>query len=186
MRGPVALRCFGLLVCLLAGCGGGDSTTSSTPATTVPPTPTLANLSATVSSPQDGTNIACTDPVLVTVTLTNTAPATVSVSGIRRHQTSILGGCTPLNDFTYPTITSSIGTGSAAVMNNTQLFYPGSGCCSRYPCSGFCQVGFSFTVLTSLGEVNAGVIVYGLTWNNQCAACSSTFRFGALSCPTRM
>jgi hypothetical protein len=185
MSRTVALRFLGWLVFPLAGCGGGNSTTSSIPATTVPPTASLSNLSATVSSPQNGTNITCTDPVFVTVVLTNTAPATVTVSGIRRHQTSVLGDCGTTDDFTYPTITQSIGTGSAAVMNNTQLFYPGSGCCSSYPCSGFCQVGFSFTVLTSMGEVNAGVFTYGLTFNNQCAKCSSAFGLGAASCPSR-
>lgn len=186
MTKPVALRFSGLLLSLLAGCGGGSSSTSSTPPTTVPPATSLTNLSATLSSPQNGTNITCTDPVLVTVVLTNTAPATVAVSGIRRHQTSVLGDCDAIPDFTYPTITPSIGTGSAAVMNNTQLFYPGSGCCLSYPCNWFCQVGYSFTVLTSLGEVNAGVITYGITFNNQCAKCSSTSSLGALSCPTRM
>jgi hypothetical protein len=184
MTRSVALRSSGLLAFLLAGCGGGSGTTSSTPATTAPPAASLTNLSATVSSPQNGTNIACTDPTLVTVILTNTAHATVAVSGIRRHQISVLGDCTTVEDYTYPTITTSIGTGSAAVMNNTQLFYPGSGCCSRFPCSAFCQVGFSLTVLTSVGEVNAGVITYGITFNNQCVPCASTSSLGARSCPS--
>lgn len=184
MTNPVALRVFGALTLLLAGCGGSNGISSSTTTTTVPATASLANLSATVSSQQDGTNVVCTDPVRVTVNLTNTAHATVLVTGIRRHQTSVLGDCNTVDDFTYPTITTSIGTGSAAVLNNTQLFYPGSGCCSRFPCSAFCQVGFSFTVMTSVGEVNAGVITYGLTFNNQCAQCSSS-SLGALNCPSR-
>jgi hypothetical protein len=71
------------------------------------------------------------------------------------------------------------------VMNHTQLFYPGSGCCNGFPCSAFCRVGFSFTVLTSVGELYAGVITYGLTFNNHCAKCSSTSSFGALNCPAR-
>jgi hypothetical protein len=182
MRKPVALRFLGLLVSLLAGCGGGSSTTSSTPSTTVPPPASLSDLSATVSSPQNGTNIACTDQAFVTVVLTNTAHSSVSVSGIRRHQTS--GDCT-VPDYTYPTIQPYIGTGSAAVMNNEPVFHPYSGCCNRYPCSGFCQVGFSFTVLTRLGDVGAGVITFGVTFNNQCPQCSSTSSLGALSCPTR-
>lgn len=185
MRRLLALRFLGSTACLLAGCGGGTSTTSSTPATTLPPTASIANLSATVSSPQNGTNVACTDPVFATVLLTNTAPATVAITGIRRHQTSVLGDCNTLDDFTYPTITTSIGTGSAAVMNNTQLFYPGSGCCFDYPCRAFCQVGFSFTVLTSVGEVNAGVITYGIEFSNQCARCSSSFRAAAPGCRTK-
>ncbi|HXK12222.1 MAG TPA: hypothetical protein VMT70_21465 [Vicinamibacteria bacterium] len=185
MRRPVALRFSALLVSLLSGCGG-NSTTASTPATTMPPTPTLANLSATLSSPQDGTNIACTDPAFVTIVLTNTAHATVSISGIRRHQTSVVGNCTTVPDHTYPAIDPSIGTGSAAVLNHTQLFYPGSGCCSSFPCDDFCQVGFSFTVLTSLGEVNAGTITYGISFSNQCAACASASSLAAPSCPSRV
>ncbi len=70
-------------------------------------------------------------------------------------------------------------------MNHTQLFYPGSGCCNSYPCDFFCQVGFSFTVLTSVGELYAGVITYGLTFNDRCAKCASTSGFGAATCPTK-
>ena len=69
---------------------------SSTPPTTLTPPPaTLADLSATVTSPQFNTNLNCTDNVSATITLMNKARGSVTVSGVRAENRVVSGRCTP-------------------------------------------------------------------------------------------
>jgi hypothetical protein len=69
---------------------------SSTPPTTLTPPPaTLADLSATVDSPQASSNISCTDNVFLTVTLRNAARSSVSVSAVRVEHTVLSGELLP-------------------------------------------------------------------------------------------
>jgi hypothetical protein len=167
------------------GGGGGSSTPATQPPATLPPTASLADLSATVTSAQQGKVLNCKEPALITVALTNRARALVSVSGVRRHQSSVSGGCTSTNDFTYNVTNPAVGTGTADVLNAQQLFSNGVGCCrAGSSCSGSCHVGFTFTVLTSVGEVNAGAIDYGIVFE-RCSVCSSFQGFGAAVCPTQ-
>lgn len=63
--------------------GHGSSTTASTTTTTLPPTASLANLSATVTSAQKGAFVNCNELAYFTVSLTNTAPALVYVTGVQ-------------------------------------------------------------------------------------------------------
>jgi hypothetical protein len=160
------------------------ATASPTP-TTLPPRASLANLSATVTSPQEGAVLNCNQPAFVTVSLTNTAPALVFVSGVRRHQTSVAGTCGSVPDFTYPVVDSLVGTGSADVLHNQVLFNGTVGCCEPPGgCGGSCNVQFSFTVVTSVGEVNAGLIDYGIVFNG-CALCTSFAGFNGAGCPAK-
>jgi hypothetical protein len=165
--------------------GHGSSTPGTTTTTTLPPTASLANLSATVTSPQGGTVLNCNQPAYITVSLTNTAPALVYIRGVRLHTTSVGAGCTGVPDFTYPVTNSQVGTGTADVLNNQLLFTGGVGCCEVRPgCSGSCPFQFSFTVLTSVGEVSAGFIDFRVVFNG-CPVCTSFAGFSSASCPAK-
>jgi hypothetical protein len=167
-------------VALAAGHGSNPAGTTTT--TTVPPTASLANLSATVASPQQGTSLNCNQSAFFTVSLTNTAHALVFVSGVRLHSASVVGNCTGGPDFTYEVTNSQLGTGTADVINNQELFNGGVGCCiSRPGCSGSCHFQYSFTVLTSVGEVPAGSIDFGVVFDG-CSVCRG---FRAASCPAK-
>jgi hypothetical protein len=159
--------------------GHGSSAAATTTTTTVPPTASLANLSAIATSPQQGTVLNCNQPAFLTVSLTNTARALVFVSGVRIHSTSVVGNCTGGADFTYEVTNSQVGTGTADVLNNQELFNGGVGCCiSRPGCSGSCHFQYSFTVLTSVGEVPAGSIDFGVVFDG-CSVCRG---FSTASC----
>ncbi len=165
---------------------GHGSSTAATTTTTLPPTASLANLSATVTSPQEGAVLNCNQPAFFTVSLTNTAHALVFITGVRLHQTSVVGACSALPDFTYPVTNSQVGTGTADVLNGQAFFSGGGvGCCPPgVRCGGSCHVQFSFTVLTSVGEVNAGLIDYSIVFNG-CSVCTSAAGFRAVSCPAK-
>jgi hypothetical protein len=171
-------------VAALAG-GHGSSTAAPTTTTTVPPTANLANLSATVTSPQQGAILNCNQEAFFTVSLTNTAHALVYITGVRLHQSYVDAACGALPDFTYQVTNSQIGTGTADVLNNQLLSRGGVGCCTPRPgCSGSCHVQFSFTVLTSVGEVTAGFLDYSIVFNG-CSVCLSAAEFGAVSCSVK-
>jgi hypothetical protein len=163
--------------------GHGSNTVAATTTTTLPPAVSLTNLSATVTSPQNGAVLNCNQPAFFTVSLTNTAHALVFVSGVRLHQTSVTGACGGLPDFTYAVTNSQVGTGTADVLNNESFSSGGVGCCPGGPgrCGGSCHVQFSFTVLTSVGEVSAGLIDYGIVFDG-CSVCTG---FNSASCPAK-
>jgi hypothetical protein len=171
----------GIGVAVAAGSGG-----SSTPPTTLtPPAATLADLSASVVSPQFNTNLICTENVSATVSLTNRARSSVTVSGVRSENKVTSGRCNPGPPFIDVPLVSSVGPGSTATLRNGPLFTGGSGCCNSAGfCDGrdFCQFQQVFTILTSVGELNAGAIGFGVTFKG-CVICSSSaaqaFRCGS-------
>jgi hypothetical protein len=161
------------------------SSTAATTTTTLPPTASLANLSAAVTSPQQGAVLNCNEPAYFTVSLTNTARALVYITGVRRHSAGVAGNCTQAPDFTYGVTNAQVGTGTADVLTNRVFFSGGVGCCHNPACGGFsCSFRYSFTVLTSVGEVSAGLIDFGVVFNG-CPVCASAASFGAPSCPTK-
>jgi hypothetical protein len=169
-------------VALAAGHGSSTMGAPATIATTLPPMVTLANLSAKVTSPQEGMLVKCSQSAFFTVSLTNTAPALVFVNGVRLHTTSVGGDCTAAPDFTYSITNSQVGQGTADVLNNQEMFSGGVGCCEHSGCGGdTCSFQFSFTVLTNVGEVPAGAVDYAILFNG-CATCSSSVRSTALRC----
>ena len=170
-------------VALAAGHGSG--TTASTTTTTLPRTASLADLSARVTSPQNGAALNCNESAYFTVSLTNAAPALVYITGVRLHTTPVVGGCTGSPDYTYSVTNAQVGTGTANVLTNQSLFTGGVGCClSNSGCSGSCNFQFSFTVLTSVGEVSAGHIDFGIVFKG-CSLCTSFAGFSAASCPAK-
>ena len=165
--------------------GHGSSPTTTTTTTTLPRVATLADLTATVTSPQNGAALNCNESAYFTVGLTNAAPALVRITGVRLHTESVVGDCTGVPDFTYAVTNSQIGTGTANVLTNRLLFSGGVGCCSdRRGCSGSCSFQFSFVVLTSVGEVPAGHIDFGIVFKD-CPICPSLAGFRAASCPAK-
>lgn len=169
-----------IVVGALAAAGGialaakGGSSPPPPPTTLTPPAATLSDLSATVVSPQFNMNLNCTDNVFVTVMLTNRARSSVAVTGVRSDSTVTSGGCFPSPRFVYTPLTSSVGPGSTVPLLNQPIFTGGSGCCrAGSTCSGFCQFQQAFTVTTSVGELNAGAIGFGVTFKG-CVVCSSS------------
>ena len=170
-------------VALAAGHGSSPPPTTTT--TTLQRTATLADLSAQVTSSQEGKLLNCNDLAFFTVSLTNKAPALVFITGVRLHGTSLTGGCTVGPDFSYPVTNAQVGTGTANVLTNRLLFSGGVGCCSdRSGCRGSCNFQFSFTVLTSVGEVPAGAVSFGVEFD-RCPVCSSLAASGFTLCPAR-
>ena len=154
----------------VAAKGGGS------PPATVPQAPTtlLSQLSASLTSPQKNTNIACTQSLTALVTLTNNGRADVSVSGVRLATNGVSGGCTAAAPATYNPATTTVAAGQTATVLNGS--FGASGCCSATSaCDGrtFCQLTAEFTVITSLGQVPAGIFGYGVTFN-RCAPCTAS------------
>ena len=163
-----------------AGKGGGASTR-----TTVPPSASLADLSASVSSPQFNSNINCTDNISATVNIRNSAASSVTVTGVRADKKVTFGTCVAPAPFVFTPIVSSVGPGASATVLNRPLTSGGAGCCSPgNACNGgtFCQFLESFTVITGIGEVSAGSIGYGITYRG-CSACASSAP-RAFQCPS--
>ncbi len=168
-------------VALAAGHGSSPPTTT----TTLPRAATLSDLSAKVTSPQQGAILNCNELAYFTVSLTNSAPALVYITGVRLHITPVAGNCFVGPDYTYPVTNAQVGTGTANVLTNQLLFTGGVGCCrSATGCSGSCNFEYSFTVLTSVGEVSAGNIDFGVVFN-RCPVCTFLAGFSAASCPAK-
>lgn len=149
---------------------------SSSPATTTPPSASLSDLSATVSSPQFNSNINCTENITATVSIRNGAGSSVTVTGVRAEKRVTFGTCIAAAPFVFTPIVSSVGPGSTATVLNRPLTSGGAGCCSPgNSCNGatFCQFVESFTVITGIGEVSAGSIGYGITYRG-CNVCASS------------
>jgi hypothetical protein len=169
-----------LLVSILNGCGGTSPSAPATPPpTTTPPTTTLApatlaDLSATVTSPQAGRKINCRNETFVTVTLTNRALGGIRVSGVRKVGRST-DGCFPAPEFTYRAgVRSAPGGGAATVVLERNLYNEGSGCCSvKGQCSGTCSFDEHFYVVTDAGEVDAGGFSYRIQFDSGCPECTS-------------
>jgi hypothetical protein len=176
LRAALSLGVPALLAGLLA-CGGDSPSGSTPPPSTAPPTtlrdPTLADLSASVSSPQaDLRRINCRVDVVARVTLTNRAPSSVSVRGVRRTS-RIAGGCSPAPPFTFAPLVRFVAGNSTAVVLERPLYSDGSGCCfenSRCDGSATCAIEEVIVVDTGVGEVAAGSFVYRVNFDG-CADC---------------
>lgn len=164
----------------VAAAGKGSSTP---PTTLTPPPATLADLSATVDSPQASSNISCTDNVFLTVTLRNAARSSVSVSAVRVEHTLLSGNCSLSNPFVLTPLSFSVGPEATGTLLHGALFASaGAGCC-RGACSGaFCQFQENVVVVTGAGEVRAGAFAYGETFRG-CSVCASSLS-QAMSCPS--
>jgi hypothetical protein len=159
---------------VLAAAGGKDSV--STPATTLPPAmTTLAQLSASVTSPQGSTNLACTQNVIAVVTLTNRGPTSVAVTAVRHESRVVSGGCGAAPPFTFLPAAALVGPNQTVTVLSNSLFTGGAGCClAGSACNGtfFCEFNEVLTVVTGIGEVPAGGFNFGVTYN-RCVACES-------------
>jgi hypothetical protein len=159
---------------VLAAAGGKDSV-STPPTTLAPPTTTLGQLSATVTSPQRSTNIVCTQGVSAVVTLTNRGTTSVTVTGVRHESRAVSPNCFAGQSFTFNPAATLVGANQTVTVLNSSLYANGSGCCNANSvCNGtsFCEFTSLLTVVTQLGDVPAGGFNYGITFN-RCAACSS-------------
>jgi hypothetical protein len=171
---------LGLRALSLSRCGNNNPTpvvTAPSPTPTRAPTPlpspaTLADLSASVASPQADALINCADDVVARVSLTNHAPASVSVTGIRKSTRIPRGQCGASEDFTYRPSASFAAGGQTTVILNQPLYSGGSGCCSG--CNGqTCKIEQTLTVIAAPGEIPAGTFSYFVNFIG-CQACSSS------------
>jgi hypothetical protein len=150
---------------LLAACGRDNPTANyavAPPPVTLPPS-TRADLSATVTSPEEGRTLNCREDVHARVTVTNRGGTSVLVNGIRRTATTVSGRCVAVPDFTYGRPRDFALPDSTTVVFDQELFTLGSGCCqTANRCSGS-ECGFrdEFVVITELGDVPAGTSAMG-------------------------
>jgi hypothetical protein len=168
---------------VVVAAGGKDSVT--TPTTTLPAaTTTLAQLSASVTSPQRSTNLVCTQNVSVLVTLTNRGATSVSVTGVRHESRVVSGGCGAAQPFTFLPAAALVSPNQTVTVLNDTLFNGGSGCCiPGRVCNGnfFCEFTEVLTVVTGIGEVPAGGFNFGVTYD-RCVPCASSLG-AASNCP---
>jgi hypothetical protein len=172
---------------LLAACGRSNVTPPTPPPPTpTPPPPTLADLSATVSSPEADMRLACRDDVHARVSVTNRAQGAVTVTGIHKTSAVIRGGCREAPDNTYIPSTRIVPGRSTTVIMDRPLYTSGSGCCfDENNCRGNCDFQETFEVVTELGNVPAGRFQINVTFQN-CLICSSSMATGLGQCPPRV
>jgi hypothetical protein len=169
-----------LLVALALGDCGGSSPAAppaapTPPPTTLPPTPTtLADLTATVTSPQTDASINCTDDVRARITLTNRGGTSVEVTGVLDTSGIPSGHCSGGGDFTYQlSAPRFVVPNSTAVILDQSLYSNGPGCCAGRGCAGACTFQEAFQVVTALGNVPAGSFNYTVFFQN-CRSCSGS------------
>jgi hypothetical protein len=182
-----------LLATGLEGCGGSDTapttaflpSPSPTATATPPPAPaTLADLSAVVTSPQADRLINCREDVIARVSLTNSAASRVFVTGVRRSTRMPDGNCIPAGEYVHP-YGAYVPPRQTIVVLNSALFTGGSGCCRPGDvCDGrgTCSVEESLFVVTDVGELFAGHIVYRLNFLD-CGPCGQAATAGGRPCP---
>lgn len=189
---PVQLVLSACALALLATCGGGNSGPTVPLVPTPPPTTTLlpatlADLSASVTSPQNQARLNCRNAIHAAVTLDNRASSSVSVSGIENTSRVLSGGCGAAEPFTFMPAVRSVGPGQAVTVFNDSLYNQGSGCClDKKGCSGTCEIEESFRVLTGPGAVVAGKFTYRVNFDG-CPVCGleGTSLSGRRGCPSR-
>jgi hypothetical protein len=172
----------------LPDCGGGSRPTTppqpsaTPPPATLPPTPTtLADLSATVTSPQTDASITCSNDVNVRVTLVNRGGTDVTVSRVRGNLGIPSGRCSGGGDFSFRPRTSIALPNTETVVLNQPLFSQGSGCCDGRDCGSSCRFLVSFEVVTDLGSVPAGSFAYTVFFQN-CESCTTSNASGVAAC----
>jgi hypothetical protein len=160
-----------VLVPGLAGCGGGGGPAApppptAPPTTTLPPA-TLAELSASTTSPQDGKQLNCRTSPRVRVAVANRAASSVGVTAIEVKTRILKGACRSGGDFTLPPTVDTVPAGASTRIFDGLLYLGGAGCCGEdSACDGrtTCQIEKSFAVATSVGTVEAGRITYRLNF----------------------
>lgn len=170
----------------LLACGGSNPASPPTPApptTTLPPAPTtLADLSASVTSPEDGHTFGCRDSAHFKATITNRGATLVVVTGVKKHGSTVQGDCTPGGDFSYPFGVSALPHATTTITEQESLYSKGTGCCSGGPsCSGNCTFKEEFSVVTLLGDVPAGSFQYQVIFGN-CGQCANVTADGQGAC----
>jgi len=138
------------------------------------PTPTtLADLSATVTSPQANASINCSDEVRARVTLTNRGGTTVNVTAILNTTGIPAGDCFGGGDRTFRFSTPrSVLANSTSVLMDQSIYTNGSACCDGKGCAGACTFQEGFQVITDIGNVSAGVFNYKVFFQN-CRSCAT-------------
>jgi hypothetical protein len=168
-----------VLALTLPDCGGSTTTTTPQPSTTpppvtLPPTPTtLADLSASVTSPQANASINCSDDVTARITLVNRGGTAVTVRGILDRSGIPSGRCSGETDFTYRSRVDVALPASSTVVLNGSLYSDGPACCDGRGCAGSCVFQESFEVITDLGNVPAGLFNYTVFFQN-CRSCTTS------------
>jgi hypothetical protein len=185
---PVHLVFATCALALLVACGGDGNPAAAvavrpTPTTTLPPA-TLAELSATSTSPQADGRITCRQAVKTEVRLTNNARSSVVLIGIEHSSRVVSGGCEAAPTYTFTPFIASVGPGQTSTVFNDTLYGVDSGCCPKgSSCSGgSCVLEESMKVLTRVGDVPAGKFRYQLTFKD-CTACSDLTASGRSACP---
>lgn len=184
---PVAARVAG--VALISGflaCGGSNPVSPPTPVppppTTLPPPTTFSDLSASVTSPENGHTFGCKDDVHFKATITNQGATSITVTGIKKHSSVVHGSCNSGSDFVY-TVGASALPHSTTTITDRPVYGSGSGCCSNpASCSGMCTFKQEFWVVTALGDVPAGSFQYQVIFGN-CNQCSGATASGREGCP---
>jgi hypothetical protein len=165
-----------VLVLGLGGCGK-DPTSSGVP--TPPPSTaapaTLADLAATLTSPEAGRTLNCREDVHAQITLTNRSASRVLLTGVVKASSVVSGGCTTGGEFHYTPAVAQVFTNSTTIVLDQALYNNGTGCCTAgSSCSGgTCEFQETFRVGTEVGEVPAGSIRYKVTFSG-CVICSTT------------
>lgn len=179
-----------ILALTLPECGSGSRVTTppqpsaTPPPVTLPPAPTtLADLSASVTSPQANASINCSDDVRARVTLTNRGGTTVNVTAIIDTSGIPAGDCFGGGDRTFRfSIPRTALANSTTVLMDQSLYTNGPACCDGKGCAGACTFQEGFQVVTDLGNVSAGVFNYKVFFQN-CRSCAgSVASVGGASC----
>ncbi len=174
-----------ILALALSSCGGAPTAPPiATPAPTPVPTPTpppatLADLTATVTSPESHHTINCRQDLHATVAITNRALSDVSVVGVKMTSHAY-DGCGAPEPFTYRPLRHVVPAGQTVVVLDQALFTDGSGCCYKAStCSGTCSFEEVFVVKTSIGDVEAGAFGYRIRFE-ECLTCPAPALSSAL------
>jgi hypothetical protein len=183
---PATARAASLgVLCILLACGG--SNTVSPPTTIVTPPPTtlapaaLADLSASVTSPENGHTFGCRDDAHFLLKVTNRSAFSVDVPGVARHTAVMRGDCGSSPDYTYQVRATALPHATTNIVDRP-VYGNGTGCCIGGPdCSGQCTFKDTFTAVTALGDVPAGSIQYQVIFGH-CGKCSSLGAAGGAVC----
>ena len=167
---------------VLPDCGGGSRPTvppqpsATPPPVTLPPTPTtLADLSATVTSPQANASINCRDDVSARITLVNRGGTAVTIRGILDRSGIPSGRCSGESDFTYRSRVDVALPASTTVVLTGSLYSDGPACCDGRGCAGSCVFQEAFEVITDVGNVPAGLFNYTVFFQN-CRSCATSVK----------
>jgi hypothetical protein len=179
-----------VLALTLPGCGGTKYTTTqptppptTLPPVTQPPAPTtIADLSATVTSPQADGSINCTDNVRARITVTNRGGTPVTVSAFLNTTGIPVGDCFGGGDRTFRyTTPPTMPANATTVLFDGFLYTDGPACCGGKGCAGACTFQEAFKVITNVGDVPAGSFNYKIFFQN-CRSCPGSVSASGGAC----